>query len=176
MLKWKKWIPLALGLAGIALTVLYLTKGTPEKPVAQPIAEPSNVPFESYIGGAGLTEPNSENIAIGSHIPGIVRHVAVQVGDKVKKDDPLFIIEDREAMAQVTKSEALVTQRDAEWENSKDQLSISAKLKDVGAISKDERNQRGRAVEVAKALLDAAKADLDAGHTRLNPAYRPRAD
>jgi hypothetical protein len=77
MFKWQKWIPLALGLAGIILTILYLTKGTPDKPVAQPIAEPSNVLFDSYIGGAGLTEPNSENIAIGAHVAGIVRYVAV---------------------------------------------------------------------------------------------------
>jgi len=168
MFKWKKWIPLALGLAGIALTLLYLAKGTPEKPVAQPISEPSKVPFESYIGGAGLTEPNSENIAIGTHIPGIVHHVAVQVGDKVKKEDPLFIIEDREAVAQVAQSEALVQQRDAEWENSKKQLSMIADVKYVGSISKDERNDRELAVEVTKALRDAAKADLDARLTRLN--------
>ncbi|MDI1250561.1 MAG: efflux RND transporter periplasmic adaptor subunit [Lacunisphaera sp.] len=168
MLKGKKWTPLALGLAGIALALYYLAKGTPEKPVAQPIAEPSNVPFESYIGGAGLTEPNSENIAIGSHIPGIVRYIAVQVGDKVKKEDPLFIIEDREAVVQVSRSEALVKQRDAEWENGKEQLSMSAKLKDAGAISNDERNQRALALEVAKALLDAAKAELQTSRTRLS--------
>lgn len=163
----KKWIPLALGVAGLALTGSYLAKGTPEKPVAQPIAEPSNVPFESYIGGAGLTEPNSENIAIGSHISGIVRQVAVQVGDAVKIGDPLFIIEDREATAQVSQSEALVKQRDAEWKNSQEQLSMSAKLKNAAVISNDERNQRELAVEVAKALLDAAQADLEASRTRL---------
>ena len=168
MLKWKKWTPLVLGLTGIALACYYLTKGTPEKPVAQPIAEPSNVPFESYIGGAGLTEPNSENIGIGSHIPGIVRHIAVKVSAKVKKEDPLFIVEDREAAAQVLRAEALVKQREAEWENGKEQLVLSAKLKDAGAISSDERNQRALALEVAKALLDGAKAELQTSRTRLS--------
>lgn len=163
-----KWLPLVLGIAGITLTALYLAKGKPERPVAQPITEPSNVPFESYIGGAGLTEPSTENIAVGSHIPGIVRHVAVQVGDKVKKDDPLFIIEDREAVARVSQSEALVKQRYTECEENKAQLSLSSKLKDAEVISADERRQRGLAVEVGKALLDAAKAELDASLIRLN--------
>jgi len=167
MLNWKKWIPLMLGLAGISLTVLYIAKGVPEKPITQPIAEPSIIPFESYIGGAGLTEPNSENIAIGTQFSGIVRHVAVKAGDQVKKDDILFVIEDREVAAQVLQAEALVNQRNAEWQNSKDRLSIIAGLKDKQSVSKDERNQRLRAVEIAKALLDAAKADLDANQTRL---------
>lgn len=92
----------------------------------------------------------------------------MQVGDPVKKDDPLFFIDDREAAAQVAKTKALVNQRNAEWENNKDQLSIYADITNARAVSQDERNQRGRAVEVAKAVLDAAKSDLDASRTRLN--------
>jgi multidrug resistance efflux pump len=80
---------------------------------------------------------------------------------------PLFIIEDSEALSQVAQTKALVNQRVAEFKNSKDQLAIIAKVKDVRAVSQDERNQRKRAVDVAKALLEAARANLDASRTHL---------
>jgi RND family efflux transporter MFP subunit len=163
----KKWLPILLGVAGMLMIGLYLAKSNPQKPVAQPIAEPSNVPFESYIAGAGLTEPNSENIYIGTDIGGIVREVNVTVGAVVKKGAPLFVIEDRVAQAQVAQNEALVNQRRAELKNAQDQFGILAKVKDARAISRDERNQSERAVEGAKAVLEAAQADLKANQANL---------
>ncbi|MFZ4540424.1 MAG: efflux RND transporter periplasmic adaptor subunit [Rickettsiales bacterium] len=167
MRNWKKWIPVILGITGIATTALYLATSDPEKKVAQPIAEPSIIPYQSYIAGAGLTEPNSENIYIGTDIGGIVREVNVSVGAVVKKGEPLFVIEDRVAQAQVAQNQALVKQREAELKNTQDQFGILAKVKDARAISRDERNQSKRAVEGAKAALDAAHADLKANQANL---------
>ena len=52
-----------LALIGIIFMVNYVSKGSVEPPKQIPIAEPSVIPFEKYIGAAGITEPNTENIA-----------------------------------------------------------------------------------------------------------------
>ena len=52
-----------------------------------------------YIGGIGLIKPAGEAISIGSQVPGIVTSVKVKTGDQVKKGDPLLVIDDRAAQA-----------------------------------------------------------------------------
>lgn len=156
----KKWIFPVIGGIGILGAIIFVSSANPPPPIAQPVAEPAQVPFKAYIGGAGITEPNTKNIEIGTHIPGIVSHVFVQEGIEVKAGDPLFIIEDREAIASVTQATAMLTQAKAELANAADQYAIIANIKDKRAVSKDERNQKSRAVEVAKAKVESNEAAL----------------
>ena len=56
------------------------------------------------MAGSGVVEAESENIAIGSPLPGVVVEVYVpveQVGKIVKKGDPLFLIDTRQLKAQL---------------------------------------------------------------------------
>lgn len=163
----KKWLLPLVGLGGIILAIIFVATASPPPPVAQPIIAPASVPFKNYIAGSGLTEPNSENIAIGTALPGIVRTVYVKVGDVVKTGAPLFVIEDREAKAQVVQAEAQLAQAEADMHNAQDQFALVAHIEDARAISKDERNQKQRAVESAKARAAASAADLLAFRTAL---------
>lgn len=73
----------------------------------QPI-EQSHPPFPpaaslgaDCVAGAGIVEPCTENILIGSHLSGIVDKVFVVVGQKVRPGDPLFQLDVRQIEADI---------------------------------------------------------------------------
>lgn len=68
-------------------------------PIAEAITEPASAPFKAFIAGAGIIEAQSRNIAIGTPLPGIVKAIAVKVGDQVKADAPLFYLDDIDTLA-----------------------------------------------------------------------------
>jgi RND family efflux transporter MFP subunit len=157
-----------LGVIGIIWAIIYVKSATPPPPVAEPVMQPSIISYKNYIGGAGLTEPNSENINIGTHVTGVVKNINVQVGDAIKKGDILFTIENSEATADVAVAEANLTQAEADLNNQKDQFDIITNIKDSRAVSQDERNKSLRNLESARAKFESAKATLDAAKTRLD--------
>ena len=163
----KKFIFPLLALVGIFFAFSFVAQSRKETPPAVPIVEPSHIPFTSYIAGAGLTEPNSENISIGLDIPGTVQQVNVKVGDEVKKGDVLFVVEDSEAKSRIAEARAQIAQAQAELTDQNEQYSIIQSVKDERAISKNERNQRRNAVAVAKAKKVAAQAQLTAAESDL---------
>lgn len=92
-----------------ALLAVYtvLAQGKPA-PGAPSVAQPSSSPYESQVPGAGLVEPSTEFISIGTNVPGIVTKVFVKAGGKVKAGDPLFMIDDRTLKAELTSREAAI--------------------------------------------------------------------
>jgi len=56
---------------------------------------------EDFIGGVGIIEPAGEAITIGSQLPGIVHTVFVMPGDIVELGQPLLMLDDRIAKANV---------------------------------------------------------------------------
>ncbi len=56
-------------------------------------------PFQHYISGAGIIEASTDNISIGTSLNRIVTHVFVKVGNRVKKGDPLFMMDNRDLQA-----------------------------------------------------------------------------
>jgi multidrug resistance efflux pump len=85
-----------------------------EPPVATPFLPPPQPPSssEKYIYGAGLIEAQRENIPIGTVVPGAVMEVYVdgrpgfnpphkKVGDRVKKGEAMFRIDDRDLLAEL---------------------------------------------------------------------------
>ena len=163
----KKWLFTAAALVGIMLAMIYITTATPPPPVAQPVARPAIVPYTSYIGASGITEPNTENIAIGTSVPGIVSAIYVSKGDMVKKGDSLFLIEDREAKANLAQADANVDEAIAELHNARDQYAIVTRITDKRAVSQDESNQKRHAVEIAEAKVRTTKAAADSLSTEL---------
>ena len=81
----------------IAFAVKYLAqarrRGCPKLP---PPIQPAANPFPNTVAGAGMVEPETENISVGSPVPGVVVEVMVKVGQKVKAGDPLFRLDDRQ--------------------------------------------------------------------------------
>jgi len=108
-------LPLA-AVAGLFFAVLTVVRGNRQTPPAPPAAEPSHAPFADYVAGAGIVEALAENIEIGTIVPGVVKEVYVRVGDRVKKGQPLWLIDDRDLQgdlavrrAQVESKRAAVT-------------------------------------------------------------------
>ncbi len=152
-MKIKMIFPL-LAIAGLVFTLIYISSASSKTPKQVPLAEPVLVPFDKYIGAAGITEPNTENISIGTNKAGIVRSVSFEVGQFFKKDDVLFVIENSEAQAQLAQTQA-------EFKNAQDQYNTIASLNDKRAVSKDERNQKTNNLALAKAKLDMTAAALE---------------
>lgn len=154
-----KWaFPIA-GVLGILIMICYVTSANTTPPLAVPVTTPISVPFVKYIGGAGITEPNTEIISLGTNKPGIIKTVEARVGQVVQKGQILFVIENSEAEAQKEQAEA-------EFRNSQDQYNIIAAIKDKRAVSTDERHQKTNALEVARAKLKAAEANLELHNIR----------
>jgi multidrug resistance efflux pump len=164
---------------------MQMTKANQKPPPAVPPVEPARSPFTKALAGAGLVEPETENIAIGTNLPGIVEQVVVKVGDVVKPGMALFRLDDRSLKAELAIREANVANANAlldKLEQSprkeevppleakvaeatamlNDQVKMYERLKRVSAVaaSEDELVRREFAVEAARAMLAKAEADL----------------
>lgn len=162
-----------------------MTKAHQRPPAATPPVEPAHSPYPNQLAGAGLVEPETENIAVGTHLPGIVETVLVRVGDTVQTGQPLFRLDDRQLNAELTvraanvaaaeaqlnkldmmprpeelpPSRAAVTEMEA---NLRDQEIMLDRIRKSGgaAFSDDETRRKEMAVEMAKAQVAKAKANL----------------
>jgi multidrug efflux pump subunit AcrA (membrane-fusion protein) len=99
----KYFLPL---LAGVALlfAIYHVVRAHQTPPAPPPPVEPPRTPFGKTIAGSGIVEAETENIAIGAPLPGVVLEVYVpveKVGQIVKKGDPLFLVDNRALLAQL---------------------------------------------------------------------------
>jgi HlyD family secretion protein len=155
-------------------------------PVAAPVTAPVRSPFAQMVAGAGLIEPSSESIAIGTPVNGIVAEVAVAVDAEVKKGDLLFRLDDRSLRAQLATQESAVATARAQLERlaaaprAEDvpvaearlaearvglaeagaQAAIVESVTEPRAVSLDERNRRRFAAQAAETRVHQAEADL----------------
>ncbi|MBI3468665.1 MAG: HlyD family efflux transporter periplasmic adaptor subunit [Planctomycetes bacterium] len=88
---------MAIGL--LSLAVIHMVRAQQSPPKPPPPVEPARPPFAASLAGSGLAEPQTENISIGSHLPGVVQEVLVAVGQKVDRGAPLFRLDDRKLQA-----------------------------------------------------------------------------
>ena len=58
-------------------------------------------------------KPRTENIKVGSPVPGVVAEVLVDVGDRVHAGDPLFRLDDRQILAELHVREAQLDSAEA---------------------------------------------------------------
>src|SRR5690554_5603698 len=88
---------------GLLIFAVYYVLRARWEPVPEPIvlAEPARSPFAQTVAGAGMVEPRTENISIGSPDAGLVAEVLVEVGQTVESQQPLFRLDDRELRAQL---------------------------------------------------------------------------
>lgn len=185
----RRWLLPALGLIGILFGVFMVTATTKPIPKAKMIVEPSKAPFASYVSGSGLIEASTENVKVGSPTAGLVTKVFVKVGDRVKKGQPLWQIDDgpmraelaryeasmRSALAtldkmrqgnrpqEIAKQEAQVEQATAQLGDAQQQLKLreSAATEDARAVSVDDLNQARNAVKLREAALGYQQRQLE---------------
>jgi HlyD family secretion protein len=182
------YVILAISVACVFLIIFSMTRwDNADKPYVQDQAVPHPLsPYPSYVSAVGVVEAGGGNIAIGTPLNRIVKKVYVEVGAKVKKDEPLIQLENNDlkadfqiqqaaynaAVAQLNKLEAYPRPEDlltakasllisqVEMEQSKSQNDMVLKLPDPRAISEEERNKRQFNYEQAEAKWVQAKADL----------------
>src|SRR5271167_1463379 len=106
----------------------------------------------------GRTEPVA-SVDVQPRVSGYIQEVRFQSGQLVKKGDVLFVIDPRW-------NQAVLDQRQAEFDQAKSENERTAKLLANNAISAEEAEARKARAEVAKAALDSAKLDVEYTHVR----------
>src|SRR5262249_27600097 len=142
-----------LALVAVSFGVFSVVRSQPIRERTTPPSPPPESSFEHSVAAVGLIEASTENIAIGSHLAGVVDQVYVAVGDAVKAGDPLFRLDDRQLHAQLAQAkaaeevaEARVTVAQAALDDVTRHLQFAEGLSDPGAISKEELTRRRSAV------------------------------
>lgn len=160
----KYMLPL-LAVAGLTITIYTVVQAAIPKPSSKPLMEP---PVRSaptrLITGAGLIEARRENIPIGTNVPGVVIEVFVRKGDRVKKDDPLFRVDDRDFKAQLRVAEAQLASSHAQLHK----LQMVPRPEDVPPAE--------AAVEEAKARLNDTEAAMARTERLYNRQMAPAGD
>jgi multidrug efflux pump subunit AcrA (membrane-fusion protein) len=94
----KYGVPLAAVLM-LLFAVYQVVQARQKPPRLEPPVPPARSPFGGGVAGAGLVEARTENIAVGSNLPGIVTRVHVSIDQPVKAGDLLFELDRRQAEA-----------------------------------------------------------------------------
>jgi HlyD family secretion protein len=163
---WGKYLlPLfALGMLGFAIYHVVQAQQKPPKP--PPPLEPARTPFGRTVAGAGIVEARSQNIALGSAVPGVVLKVWSPdelglsapsnlmpweglIGQYVKQGDPLFRVDDRHYKALLAFHEANLASAQAQL----DKLEKMPRPEEV-AVSKAKEEVAEAAVELQRDLVE----------------------
>lgn len=175
----------ALALLGFAGWYVARTRPVSHSP-PPPIA-PAKSPYAVTLAAAGIVEPRTENIAVGSATPGVVVEVFVRVGDEVEAGTPLFRLDDRQlrgqlgvAKAVVAKARSELVRLEAEPRQEKVPVLVAevnearaALIRETDALKRAEETfarkvtteqqlvERREAAAAAEAALQKSQADLD---------------
>src|SRR5262249_7209954 len=177
---------LATGL--LVLAIYHVVGAAQSLPKPETPAEPPRSAFSQTVGGAGIVEAWTENIAIGTPLPGVLLEVYVpvdKVGQAVRKGDPLFLVDNRQLLAtlkyneanlraaraqlakleaqprpeEVPPSEAKVSVAEANALLQQDLAERARRLRPSGAVADEDANQRLLSFGVAQKQLAQAKAE-----------------
>ena len=159
------------------MAIIFVSQTQAEKqmpPPGDPPIMPPQKPFVESVAATGILESLSENVAIGVPLPGLITEVMVKVNDKVKKDQVVLKLDDRDLRAEELSlkaqqkiSEAQITVSEAQLAKLRSQLERLTSVTDARAISRDDLENRKQDVAVAQAQVAAAKAQLAAAETSL---------
>ena len=146
-------------------------------PTPIPLVEPSRAPYADSIGGRGIVEAVDENVDVAPLISGLITDIYVKVGDIVKKGDPLFRQDTRDAAAKVATQKAQVALLEAKVHEAEvmladrqDSFDRIEKLREKAVVSEDDRLRKYYLARSAETALATTKADLELGKAQLDQA------
>jgi len=170
---------------GVVLAAWFIIGGQPDRETTEPAEQPpkavgdlANAP---RVAGAGIVEPASEVIDIGSALSGLVTDLRVRPGDRVAAGEVLFLVDDRaaraslaEAKAAISEARAAITEALAAQRTAREQLELYRSLTDPAAVSRaeviraegDDAAATGR-LGLSRARLVAAEAAAAASRTEI---------
>ncbi len=157
-----------LAIIAVIFVIRAVIMGSMPPPIAAPVVQPAQAPYETFVAGSGIIEASSENIAIASPLAGVIKEVFVKAGDKVSVDQPLFALDDRAILAELAVNQAQVTTAKASLADAETQLSIYKGVKDERAITRGELLKRESALLLAQAGVAQADATVMASRTTID--------
>ena len=163
----RKYLLPLLALVGIGLGVLAALKSARTMVPTPMVSDAPTPPYQSFVAGAGLVEANTENIAIGTQIAGVVSRIYVQIGSNVKKGDPLFMIDDRATRAALASQQAAVKVAEAQAAQASYQYKIGQRLIGQHVISQEDADLRRYVADTAAAQKTLAQEQANVTATDL---------
>ncbi|NGX31163.1 MAG: Macrolide export protein MacA [Chlamydiae bacterium] len=161
---------------GILLGIFMVYSGAQKLTPADPLYEPQTPPFKTFVAGAGIIEASSRNIEMGTLYSGLVENIYIHVNDKVKKDDPLFRLDDTQLKSELTFEltqidvlKAQIQKAHIDLKEAQDQLTRAKQLKHTSSLSKEAFETRAFQVKriesdlviLAKEILQSEKKISD---------------
>jgi len=180
----RKILPV-LAVIGLTLAILYIWQGLPDRSTSEPDQQPPKatgaLADAARVAGAGLVEPASEIIDIGTAISGLITDLRVQPGDYVEEGQPLFLVDDRairarlqEANAAIGEARAAISEAQTAQSTAQQQLALYRDIDDAAAVSRSEviraegeANSAASRLRSARARLNAAQAAASSARTEL---------
>jgi multidrug resistance efflux pump len=175
----------ALAVISLIIAAWNIVSSQPDRgtiaPARQPpraVGELANAP---RVAGAGIVEPASEVIDIGSALSGLVTDLRVKPGDKVPAGAVLFRVDDRaaranlaQAIAAIGEARAAIAEAATAQRTARQQLALYRSLADPAAVSRAEviraEGEEAAATSrlgLARARLAAAEAAAAAARTEI---------
>jgi multidrug efflux pump subunit AcrA (membrane-fusion protein) len=166
---------------GLAIAAFLIWRGLPDRSLEEPEETPAratgalaNAP---RVAGAGVVEPSSEVIDIGTALSGLVTAVLVRPGDYVSRGQPLFRVDDRDVRARLLEAEAGIREAGARIAEARAsqaaasrQLSLYREIADPAAVSRSEVIRAEGDAAVAASRRQLAEAPLAAARAARNRA------
>jgi HlyD family secretion protein len=137
----KTTIAILLAIAGVIAGLSSVNEAAAPPETLPPVSTPGLPPFPEYLAGTGLIEASTENIAVASPRGAIIDRVHVEIGQTVRKGDPLYELDARAA------------QRELEVRRANLQLEQSR-------LERLQQSARKEEIEVVQAQLQEADAQL----------------
>ena len=109
-----------------------------------------------------------ESVEVRPRASGYIDQVLFREGQLVKKDDVLFVIDRRPYQADYDRARAGLALANSQYELAKLEAERVQKLKDSGAVSREELDQRVSLLNQQEAGVTAAKAALDSAGLMLS--------
>jgi HlyD family secretion protein len=156
----------ATGIAILVLTIVgwsilhHNTRAAPSVAVASPAASPSEA--TSMVVAPGRVEPISEEVEIGTELPGRIEAVLVQEGDSIQRDQILAVLQSREYAARLMAAKARLSQAQAERQRL------------INGARQEERREVWAAVQQAEAMLLNAQVEAQRRQMLLRRGYIAR--
>jgi multidrug resistance efflux pump len=174
----------AISVVLLAIAGYHVVRHLQAQPPLSPPVAPPRAPFGDTIAGSAVVEPWTENVAIGTHVAGVVQEVCVQVGQDVKQGDPLLRIDERQLKAEVAVrvatlasaeaqlqkleeqprpeelpgSAAQVREAEARLQDEQERFARLAKLRDQKLISDEDYTTRRQLLAIAREQLARSRA------------------
>ena len=164
----RKILPI-IAVVGLIAAVISIWRGLPDRELAEPEQTPLTATGElansPRVAGAGVVEPSSEIIDIGTALSGLVTQLMVKPGDFVTEGQPLFVVDDRAARARLREASAALAEANAAIREAQTaritaqrQLDLYAAIEDPAAVSRSEVIRAEGEAAAASSRLELARA------------------